>query len=71
MGLECAHVLERPQKQHYDPARYARLRELLYVWYGNLGGGLAWYEVVGQKRHDNDLSHRPGPTSNSFRGLRR
>jgi hypothetical protein len=38
MGLEFAHVLEWPQKAHYDPALYARLQESLYVWFGNLGG---------------------------------
>jgi hypothetical protein len=38
MGLEFAHVLEWPRKQHYDPALYARLQESLYVWFGNLGG---------------------------------
>lgn len=38
MGLEFAHVLEWPQKQHYSGALYVRLQESLYIWFGNLGG---------------------------------
>lgn len=38
MGLEFAHVLEWPQKQHYSGSLYVRLQESLYIWFGNLGG---------------------------------
>jgi hypothetical protein len=38
MGLEFAHVLEWPQKQHYPGPLYVYLQESLYVWFGNLGG---------------------------------
>lgn len=38
VGLEFAHVLEWPRKQHYPGALYVRLQESLYVWFGNLGG---------------------------------
>ena len=46
MGLEFAHVLQWPQKQHYDPNLYARLQESLYVWYGNVGGIIYLVAVV-------------------------
>lgn len=46
MGLEFAHVLEWPQKQHYSGPLYVRLQESLYVWFGNLGGVLYVLAVV-------------------------
>lgn len=46
MGLEFAHVLEWPQKQHYSGSLYVRLQESLYVWFGNLGGVLYVASVV-------------------------
>jgi hypothetical protein len=46
MGLEFAHVLEWPQKQHYPGALYVYLQESLYVWFGNLGGVVYVLAVV-------------------------
>lgn len=46
MGLEFAHVLEWPQKQHYSGPLYVRLQESLYVWFGNLGGVLYVLTVI-------------------------
>lgn len=45
-GLEFAHVLEWPQKQHYAGPLYVRLQESLYVWFGNLGGVLYVLTVI-------------------------
>jgi hypothetical protein len=46
MGLEFAHVLEWPQKQHYTGTLYVRLQESLYIWFGNLGGVLYVLAVI-------------------------
>lgn len=46
MGLEFAHVLEWPQKQHYPGSLYVHLQESLYIWFGNLGGVLYVLAVV-------------------------
>ncbi|HEX3784445.1 MAG TPA: hypothetical protein VHX38_32700 [Pseudonocardiaceae bacterium] len=46
MGLEFAHILEWPQKQHYPGPLYVRLQESLYIWFGNLGGVLYVLAVV-------------------------
>lgn len=46
MGLEFAHLLEWPQKQHYPGWLYVRLQESLYIWFGNLGGVLYVLAVV-------------------------
>jgi hypothetical protein len=46
MGLEFAHVLEWPQKQHYAGPLYVRLQESLYLWFGNLGGVLYVLAVI-------------------------
>jgi hypothetical protein len=46
MGLEFAHVLEWPQKQHYAGPLYVQLQESLYVWFGNLGGVLYVLAVI-------------------------
>jgi len=46
MGLEFAHVLEWPQKQHYPGPLYVSLQESLYAWFGNLGGVIYVLAVV-------------------------
>ncbi|HKN95506.1 MAG TPA: hypothetical protein VJX10_00200 [Pseudonocardiaceae bacterium] len=46
MGLEFAHVLEWPQKQHYPGPLYVRLQESLYIWFGNVGGVLYVLAVI-------------------------
>jgi hypothetical protein len=46
MGLEFAHVLEWPQKQHYSGSLYVRLQESLYIWFGNLGSVLYVAAVI-------------------------
>lgn len=60
MGLEFAHVLEWPRKQHYSGPLYVRLQESLYVWFGDLGGVLYVLAVLATVGSAILSRHRPG-----------